>query len=57
MKKFRLAVVGGGWSGERPISLLTMQGVVEALQGRGWDVDAIGCDTIDAPVFYEMWPP
>jgi D-alanine-D-alanine ligase len=36
-----LAVIGGGWSGERPISLLTLRGVCATLKGRGWDVDAI----------------
>ena len=41
MKKFRLAVVGGGWSGERPISLLTMKGVFDTLKRRGWELDAI----------------
>jgi D-alanine-D-alanine ligase len=41
VKKGRVAVVGGGWSGERPISLLTMKGVCEALAARGWSVDPI----------------
>jgi len=41
VKKTRVAVIGGGWSGERPISLLTLKGVCQALKGRGWDVDAV----------------
>jgi D-alanine-D-alanine ligase len=36
-----VAVIGGGWSGERSISLRSQQGVVGALRERGWRVDAI----------------
>lgn len=41
MKKHPIAVIGGGWSGERSISLRSQQGVVSALRERGWQVDAI----------------
>ena len=47
--KGRILVLGGGWSGERPISLLSMQGVVPALRGRGWKV--LACDLVpDGPL-------
>jgi D-alanine-D-alanine ligase len=41
VKRFPVAVVGGGWSGERSISLLSAAGVAAALQARGWRVDAV----------------
>lgn len=41
MKRFPVAVVGGGWSGERSISLRSMDGVYHALKEHGWDVRAI----------------
>ncbi len=40
MRSKTVVVLGGGWSGERPISLLSMRGVVKALRGRGWHVRA-----------------
>lgn len=36
-----MAVIGGGWSGERAVSLRSQAGVVQALRERGWAVDAI----------------
>jgi D-alanine-D-alanine ligase len=45
MRKFPVAVLGGGWSGERPISLRSAQGAAAALRERGWAVDAI-----------DLWP-
>jgi D-alanine-D-alanine ligase len=41
VKKFPVAVVGGGWSGERSVSLRSLDGVASALRERGWSVDAI----------------
>jgi D-alanine-D-alanine ligase len=41
VKKHPIAVIGGGWSGERLISLRSQQGVVTALRERGWAVDAV----------------
>ena len=41
MKRYPVAVVGGGWSGERGVSLRSMDGVFHALRRRGWDVGAI----------------
>jgi D-alanine-D-alanine ligase len=41
LKRFAVAVIGGGWSGERGISLRSMDGVFHALKERGWDVRAI----------------
>ena len=37
----RVAVVMGGLSAEREVSLNTGAGVLAALQGKGWDVVAI----------------
>ena len=45
MKRFPVAVLGGGWSGERPISLRSAQGAAAALKERGWAVDAL-----------DLWP-
>jgi len=45
MKRFPVAVLGGGWSGERPISLISAQGVAAALTARGWAVDPL-----------DLWP-
>ncbi|MGH7441199.1 MAG: D-alanine--D-alanine ligase [bacterium] len=41
MKRRPVTVIGGGWSGERSISLMSLRGVVEALKVRGWGVDAV----------------
>lgn len=41
MNKKPVLAVGGGWSGERSISLLSLKGVAAALKGRGWDVDVV----------------
>jgi D-alanine-D-alanine ligase len=41
LKRFPVAVLGGGWSGERSISLRSMDGVFHALKERGWDVRAL----------------
>lgn len=40
MSMKRVVVLGGGWSGERPISLLSLHGVSRALRERGWQVSA-----------------
>lgn len=45
MRRFPVAVLGGGWSGERAISLRSAQGVAAALKERGWAVDAL-----------DLWP-
>lgn len=45
MKKHPVTVIGGGWSGERSISLLSAKGVVDALRAKGWAVDAV-----------DLWP-
>jgi D-alanine-D-alanine ligase len=36
-----VAVIGGGWSGERRISLLSLEGIARGLTQRGWNVDAL----------------
>lgn len=41
MKRMPVTVIGGGWSGERAISLRSLQGVSSALKERGWKVDAV----------------
>jgi D-alanine-D-alanine ligase len=48
MKKRRVGVVMGGWTGEREISLRTGAGVAEALESRGHSVERIVCGD-DAP--------
>jgi D-alanine-D-alanine ligase len=40
VKKFPVAVIGGGWSGERVISLRSMLGVAQALAARAWAAEA-----------------
>jgi D-alanine-D-alanine ligase len=45
MKRFPVAVIGGGWSGERGISLRSMDGVFHALKKAGWAVRAIDLQT------------
>jgi len=41
VKKAPVAVIGGGWSGERGISLLSLRGVADGLRRRGWAVEAL----------------
>lgn len=41
MVKVPVAVIGGGWSGERAISLRTLGGVAQALRARGWRPDVL----------------
>jgi D-alanine-D-alanine ligase len=41
LKRFPVAVIGGGWSGERGISLRSMDGVYHALKEEGWDARAL----------------
>jgi D-alanine-D-alanine ligase len=44
MDKLHVAVLMGGWSAEREISLITGNGVADALEGRGHEVTRIDMD-------------
>ena len=44
MKPLRIAVLMGGWSSEREVSLVTGNGVADALEGRGHTVTRIDMD-------------
>src|SRR5436190_15936805 len=44
MKPLRIAVLMGGWSSEREVSLVTGNGVADALEGRGHRVTRIDMD-------------
>lgn len=56
MKKKSIAVLLGGWSSEREVSLSSGQGVVEALRARGHTVTAIDV-TQDLPYFLTQLSP
>ena len=44
MKKLHVAVLMGGWSAEREVSLVTGDGVADALESRGHRVTRIDMD-------------
>jgi D-alanine-D-alanine ligase len=44
LPKLRVAVLMGGWANERPVSLMSGNGVAEALQSRGHEVIRIDMD-------------
>ena len=48
----KVAVLMGGWSSEREVSLNSGQGVLAALQNRG--VDAVGIDVDKATIINEL---
>ena len=48
LRKVPLAVIGGGWSRERAVSLRSCQAVTQAFSQSGWDVTAI--DLLAAPL-------
>ncbi len=41
MKRRPVVVVGGGWSGERAISLMSLEGVARSLKEGGWEASAV----------------
>ena len=52
-----VAVLMGGWSAERDVSLTSGKGVVEALEGRGWsNVTPLDMDRNVARVLEELRP-
>ena len=43
-KKLHVAVLMGGWANERPVSLMSGEGVAKALEARGHEVTRIDMD-------------
>lgn len=56
MDKLHIAVLMGGWSAERPVSLMSGEGVASALEERGHTVSRIDMDRNIAMVLNEMRP-
>src|ERR1700741_520920 len=56
MDKLHVAVLMGGWSAEREISLITGEGVARALEGRGHKVTRIDMGRDIAKVLVEAAP-
>jgi D-alanine-D-alanine ligase len=56
MDKLHVAVLMGGWSSEREISLITGNGVADALEGRGHEVTRIDMDRNVAARLGEISP-
>ncbi len=56
MDKLHIAVLMGGWSAERPVSLMSGEGVVSALEERGHTVSRIDMDRNIAMVLNELRP-
>ncbi len=56
MEKLHVAVLMGGWSAEREVSLVTGKGVAEALEGRGHRVTRIDMDRSVAQRLAEVKP-
>jgi D-alanine-D-alanine ligase len=44
LEKLHVAVLMGGWSSERPVSLMSGEGVAKALESRGHRVTRIDMD-------------
>ena len=56
MRKLHVAVLMGGWSAEREVSLVTGNGVADALESRGHRVTRIDMDRDVAARLAEVSP-
>ena len=55
-KQIHVAVLMGGWSNERPVSLMSGNGVADALESKGYRVTRVDMDRNVAAVLAELRP-
>ena len=54
--QIHVAVLMGGWSNERPVSLMSGNGVADALEGQGYKVSRVDMDRNVAQVLAGLRP-